>query len=64
MTDDLGLLFTTLPDHNWISCTGTVEIRYEGRVCKLMLLRPWVGLLLGLGIDCVGNNVSWEVFSF
>ena len=32
MTDDLGLSFTTLPDRNWISCIGTVEIRYDGRV--------------------------------
>ena len=23
MIDDLGLLFTTLPDRFWISCTGT-----------------------------------------
>ena len=64
MTDDLGLLFTTLPDRNWISCTGTVEIRYEGRVCNSMLLRAWVDLLLGLGIGCVGNNVGWGGFAF
>ena len=64
MTDDLGLLFITLPDHNWISCTGTVEIRYDGRVCNSMLLRAWFGLLLGLGIGCVGNNVGWGGFAF
>ena len=64
MTDDLGLLFTTLPDHNWISCTGTIEIRYEGRVWNSMLLGAWVVLLLGLGIDCAGNNVGRGGFSF
>ena len=64
MIDDLGLLFTTLPDHNWISCIGTVEIRYDGRVCKSMLLGTLVGLLLGLGIGCVGNNVGQRIFAF
>ena len=64
MTDDLGLLFTTLPNRNWISCTCTVEIRYDGRICNSILLRAWVGLLLGLGIGCVGNNVSRGGFSF
>ena len=58
MTYDLGLLFTTLPNRNWILCTGTVEIRYEGRFCKSMLLRSWVGLFLGLGIDYVGDTVG------
>ena len=64
MTDDLGLSFTTLPDRNWISCTGIVEIRYDGRVCNSMLLRAWVGLLFGLGIGCAGNNVGWGGFMF
>ena len=64
MTDDLGLLFTTLPNRNWILCTGTVEIRYEGRFCNSMLLRSWVGLFLGLGISCAGNNVDQEGFEF
>ena len=64
MTNDLGLLFTTLPDRNWISCIGTVKIRYEGRVFNSMLLRAWVGLLFGLGIDCTGNNVGHGGFIF
>ena len=64
MTDDLGLLFKTIPDRNWISCKGTVDIRYEGRVCNSMLLRAWVGLSLGLGINCAGNNVSQGGFEF
>ena len=62
MTDDLGLLFTTLLDRNWISCTSIVEIRYEGRVYNSMLLRALFGLLLGLGIDYSGNNVDREGF--
>ena len=64
MTDDLGLSFTTLLDRNRISCTGTVEIRYDGRVWNSMLLRSWVGLLLGLGIDYAGNNVDRGGFAF
>ena len=64
MTDDLGLLFTTLLDCNWISCTGTVEIRYDGIVFNSMFLRAWVGLLLGLGIGCAGNNVGRWGFAF
>ena len=64
MTDDLVLSFTTLPDRNWISCTGIVEIRYDGRVCNSMLLRAWVGLLFGLGISCAGNNVGRGGFVF
>ena len=58
MTDDLDLLFTTLPNRNWISCTDTVEIRYEERLYNSMLLISWVGLLLGLGIVYASNNVS------
>ena len=64
MNDDLGLLFTTLIDHNWISCIGIIEIRYDGRVCNSMLLRYWVGLLFGLGIDCAGYNVGRGGFVF
>ena len=64
MTDDLGLLFKTLPNRNWISCTDTVEIRYEERLYNSMLLRAWVGLLLGLGIGCASNNVVQGGFAF
>ena len=64
MTDVLGLSLTTLPDHNWISCIGTVETRQDGRVCNSILLRAWVGLLLGLCIGFVGNNVSHGGFVF
>ena len=64
MIDDLGLLFTTLPNRNWISCTGIVKIRYDGRVWNSMVLRAWVGLLLGLGINCMGNNVTQGGFVF
>ena len=64
MTNDLGLSFTTLPDCNWIWYIGTVEIRYDERVCNSMLLIAWVGLLLGLGNGCAGNNVNWGGFVF
>ena len=64
MTDDLGLSFTTLPDHNWISCEHTVKIRYDGRVWKSMLLRAWFGLLFGLVTGYAGNNVSCRGFIF
>ena len=39
MTDGLVLLFTTLLDRNWISCTSIVKIRHEGRAYNSMLLR-------------------------
>ena len=64
MTNPLRLLFTTLPDHNWIWCTGTVKIRYDGRVFNSIPLISWVGLLLGLGIGCAGNNVGQGGFTF
>ena len=60
----LSLSFTTLQDRNWISCTGTVKIRYDGRFCNSMLLRSWVGLLLGLGTECEGINVGQGGFAF
>ena len=35
MTDDLGLLFTTLPDRNWISCIGvTYLLSLNGFTCE------------------------------
>ena len=47
--------------HTWIFFF--FEIRYEGRVCNSMMLRAWVGLLLGLGISCAGSNVDRGGFS-
>ena len=64
MTDDLGLSFTTILDHNCISCTGIVKITYDGRVCNSMVLRAWVGLLFQLGIGCAGNNIGHGGFVF